>query len=114
MQRVTRWIASKLTLPRRRRSDAGRVAAVVGAGVVGLGLGASIIVGPLRSRLQAVPAGLGRVSGLFGRLMSTSRRADEDGSSVVLTDRDTGDGVQPKAPGARSPAGEETPTRFRA
>lgn len=112
MQRVTRWMASKLTPPRRRRSDAGRVAAVVGAGMVGLGVAASMVVGPLRSQLQAAPARLGRVSALFGRLVRTPKRAVDDRNSVVLTDADSGDGVQPKAPAARSTVGEETPNRF--
>ena len=114
MQRVRRWIASELIPPRRRRSDAGRVAVLLGAGIVSLTLGATVVVRPLRSRLQAVPAELGRASGLFGRLITTARRTSNDGSSQVLTGEDTDNGVQPKAPAARSTAGVDASTRVRA
>jgi hypothetical protein len=107
MQRVRRWIGSKLVLPRRRRSDAGRVAVVLGAGtMVALILGATMGARPVRSRLQAVPAGLGRASGLFGRLIRSARRAAADGSSVALSDGDAGNGVRPKAPAAKSTVGD--------
>ena len=106
MQRVRRWVGSKLALPRRRRSDAGRVAVVLGAGtMVSLILGATMAARPLRPRLQAVPARLGRASGLFGRLIRSARRAI-DGSSVVPADEDGGNGVRPKAAAAKSMAGE--------
>ena len=112
MQRVRRWIASEPVLPGRRRSDAGQAAVVLGAGmVVGLILAATMGARPLRSRLQAVPAGLGRASGLFGRLTRSARRAIDDGRSVVLPDEDAGNGVQPKAPAARSMVEEQELTR---
>src|SRR5262245_31874259 len=102
MQRMRRWIDSKPVPPRRRRSDAGRVAVVVGAGsMMALILGGLIVrTRPLRSRLQAVPAGLGRASEPFGRLIRRARRATEDGSSVVLQDEDAGDSIPSKAPAA--------------
>jgi hypothetical protein len=54
--------------------------------VVGLILGATMGAMPTRPRLQAVPAVLGRASGLFGRLIRRARRAIDDETSVVLTD----------------------------
>lgn len=112
MQRVRRWSVSDLIPSRRRRSDAGQVPVVLGAGmVVGLILGAIMGARPVRSRLQVVPAGLGRASGLFGQLIRRARRAGDDGSSVVFTDEDTADGVRRKAPAAGSTAGKQAPTR---
>lgn len=113
MQRMRRWIDSKPVPPRRGRSDASRVAVVVGAGsMMALILGGLIVrARPLRSRLQAVPAGLGRASGQFGGLIRRARRATEDGSSVVLPDEDAGDGMRAKAPAARSMAGTGADSR---
>jgi hypothetical protein len=111
MQRMRQWMASGLTPLRRRRSDAGRTVVVLGAGIVSLAVGAAIVVRPLRSGLRAVPSGLSRASGLFGRLISTTRRAVENGSSVVLPDEVAGDGVRPKAPEARSTTSDQPTTR---
>lgn len=112
MQRVRRWIGSQLVLAGRRRSDAGRVAAVLGAGtMVALILGATMGARPVRSRLQAGPAGPGRASGLFGGLIRSARRAAADRNSVALSDGDAGNGVRPKAPAANSTAGEKALTR---
>ena len=86
MPRVKRWIASVPIPRRRRRSGAGQVSVVVGAGMVmGLILGAT--------------------SGQFGRLLKSARRAVDEGNSVVLTDRDSGNGVQKKAPPSKPLAG---------
>lgn len=111
MERMRRWMPSGLIPPLRRRADAHHVSAVLGAGiVVGLIVGAGMGARPLRSRLRAVPAGLGRASGLFGRLVMSARRAVDGGSSVVLTDEDTATDVKPKAPAANSPAREQALT----